>query len=359
MNMSDEDTGLGYYAGIVQGVASFLDELFDYGDITAFRTKYHLSIDHNGSGVHDMVRCVPKTQKHSPVGVEASLDIQYITSTGNEIQTEHWSTPGKQPGAPDNEPFVKFLAAVSAAPDAPSVFSMSYGDPEDGMSKSYATRCGTEFMKAGARGISLIAASGDSGVGCALSGFVATFPASCPFVTGVGAVSGGTPGHSPTGEEVADLSGGGFSNIFIRPSYQDAAVKAYLSSAILPEKKNFNADGAGFPDIAGQGIGFDVATSGFFYPISGTSAASPSAAGAFALLAQQRLSAGKERLGWLNPFLYSLGATNPGNAFNDVTTGTNTHCGEDSGFGAAKGWDPVTGFGTLNYGQLVTPFCNA
>ena len=40
---------------------------------------------------------------------------------------------------------------------------------------------------------------------------------------------GGTPGQTPTGESVADLSGGGFSNYFSRPSYQDLAVKKYKS----------------------------------------------------------------------------------------------------------------------------------
>ena len=159
------------------------------------------------------------------------MDVQYITSTGNEIATEHWSTAGAQPGNPENEPFVKWLTDVaSAGDDVPSLFSISYGDEETGVSYAYAQRCSVEFQKAGARGISLLAASGDSGVGCGTAGFIPTFPASCPYVTGVGAVTGGTPGQSPTGENVADLSGGGFSNYFARPSYQDDAVKAYVSS---------------------------------------------------------------------------------------------------------------------------------
>ena len=219
---------------------------------------------------------------------------------------------------------------------------------------SCAQRCSVEFQKAGARGISLFAASGDGGVGCGTNGFVPTFPASCPYVTGVGAVTGGTPGSSPTGEGVADISGGGFSNYFTRPAYQDTAVRRYLATgSSIPDKKNWNATGAGFPDIAAQGILFDVCTEDFFYPYSGTSAACPSATGVMATLAQQRLDNNMTKLGWLNPFFYQIGAADEGvNAFNDVTDGVNVHCGDDTGFSATKGWDPVSGWGTLNYGKM-------
>ena len=219
-----------------------------------------------------------------------------------------------------------------------------------------------EFQKAGVRGISLLAASGDGGVGCGTNGFIPTFPASCPYVTGVGATEGGQAGQSPTGEGVADLSGGGFSNYFARPAYQDIVVAAYIKAAgaSIPAQNNWNASGAGFPDIAAQGILFDVCTENFFYPYSGTSAACPSATGIIATLAQQRLTANKTKLGWLNPLLYKIGAANVGvNAFNDVTDGTNTHCGDDTGFSAAKGWDPVSGWGTLNYGKLKPLFLAA
>ena len=53
-------------------------------------------------------------------------------------------------------------------------------------------------------------------------------------------------------------------------------------------------------------------------------------------------------LGFLNPFLYSTGAS----ALNDITSGDNPGCDTD-GFPAIPGWDPVTGFGTPNFGKLV------
>ena len=99
-------------------------------------------------------------------------------------------TNGTQPGNPENEPFVAWLTSVASAVDPPSVFSISYGDEENGVSYEYAQRCSVEFQKAGVRGITLLAASGDGGVGCGTAGFIPTFPASCPYVTGVGAVQG-------------------------------------------------------------------------------------------------------------------------------------------------------------------------
>merc|ERR1711865_772799 len=41
----------------------------------------------------------------------------------------------------------------------------------------------------------------------------------------------------------------------------------------------------------------------------------------------------------------------PAGAFNDVTKGSNPGC-DTQGFPAAKGWDPVTGWGTPDFGKI-------
>jgi len=56
------------------------------------------------------------------------------------------------------------------------------------------------------------------------------------------------------------------------------------------------------------------------------------------------------KLGWLNPLIYKLGASN--SPFNDVVDGGNNYCDEAGGFSAARGWDAATGWGTLNYGLM-------
>ena len=78
-------------------------------------------------------------------------------------------------------------------------------------------------------------------------------------------------------------------------------------------------------------------------------------AGIVSLLNEERLKAGKPRMGFLNPFLYANA-----DAFNDVTQGTNAQgrgSGPDSavpfGFACAKGWDAATGLGTPRFDKLL------
>jgi tripeptidyl-peptidase-1 len=49
-----------------------------------------------------------------------------------------------------------------------------------------------------------------------------------------------------------------------------------------------------------------------------------------------------------NPFIYQNG-----DAFNDVTTGSNPGTGQE-GFTAVKGWDAATGWGTPDATKLLT-----
>ena len=96
-------------------------------------------------------------------------------------------------------------------------------------------------------------------------------------------------------------------------------------------------------------VNFDTCTQDFFYPVSGTSAASPTVAGIFGLLNEVRAEAGKSPLGFLNPMLYSSGfAAN----FNDCSSGKNDYCNSPEAFPATAGWDAATGCGSPNYVKL-------
>jgi tripeptidyl-peptidase-1 len=106
-------------------------------------------------------------------------------------------------------------------------------------------------MKVGMRGVSVLIAAGDSGAGGNCTGAVETpdFPASSPWVTTVGGLSGGGAGAIPTHEAADTIGGGGFSDAFPQPSYQSEAVAAYLSSnAKLPPAADFHAKGRGYPE---------------------------------------------------------------------------------------------------------------
>ena len=125
-----------------------------------------------------------------------------------------------------------------------NVISISYGEQEDDLPTNYQQRQCAEFMKLGMQGVSVVIASGDSGVaarstddgnadGCLGKGevFNPDFPASCPYITAAGATYL-PPGASAQGDnEVAVTrfpSGGGFSNIYPIPSYQKNHIATYL-----------------------------------------------------------------------------------------------------------------------------------
>merc|ERR1711924_87523 len=221
------------------------------------------------------------------------------------------------------------------------------GEDESSVSEAYATRINLEFVKAGTRGISLMFASGDDGVGsdCKKGMFDSKWPAASPYVTAVGGSEG-----AKVPESAAGLSSGGFSYRYAQPSWQQSAVSKYLKStpAGLPSSSKFNATGRAFPDVSAQAVNFVVVNNGFAMPgVSGTSAACPTFSAVIGLLNDLRVAGGKKVLGFLNPWIYqNLGA------FNDVTKGSNPGC-STQGFPAAAGWDPATGVGTPNYAKMA------
>lgn len=205
-------------------------------------------------------------------------------------------------------------------------------------------------MKAGARGISLLYASGDEGANCQSGKYVPETPSSSPWVTAVGGTKPASGFPAPGSEAAIGLSSGGFSDYFAMPDYQKSVVQTYLSKSGLPSTSKYgvNVSGRAYPDIAAQATNFCVPP--FGCGIAGTSCATPTASGIIAALNDARLAAGKSSLGFLNPLLYSLGGTD---SFQDITTGSGSGCLFGSGWPATEGWDAVTGLGTLNYKNMV------
>ncbi|KAJ7639286.1 tripeptidyl peptidase A [Roridomyces roridus] len=305
------------------------------------------------------------SQNASDAGVEANLDTQFAFGLTFPAASTFYSTAGEPPFIPDigtptdtNEPYAQWLDFVLSHPSPPLVISTSYGDDEQTVPESFAKRACAGFAQLGARGVTLTASSGDGGVGdgdpdpatqqCITNdgtnrtAFIPGFPASCPFITAVG-------GTFLVPETAVPFSGGGFSNFFARPSYQDAAVEGFLNK--LPKGTFaglFNPNGRAIPDVSAQSVNFRVFVAGEPNLVAGTSASSPAFAGFIGLLNDGRLKKGLPPLGFVNPLLYSKAAS----GFNDITTGNNPGCGTE-GFNATKGWDAVTGLGTPNFGKLL------
>lgn len=322
-----------------QAVTAFLGQYYRETDLQSFYKTYYPLL--SGTPIYNVVG-----PNALPGGVEAALDVDYMTTLGSGVKTEFWSFPGNAPDNAENEPFLDFLYYLGNTTDAPYVFSTSYGEDEDSVSLDYATRINQEFAEQGLRGISFLFASGDSGVGSAFGActtYTPQYPSDSPYVTAVG----GTTGIAP--ETAASLSSGGFSNRWPQPSWQAQAVAGFLmTSTKLPAAGLYNVSGRAFPDIAAQATNFAVVNNGITYPsVAGTSCSSPTAGGIIGLLNDARLAAGKTPLGFLNPLLYEVGS-----AFTDITAGTNPGCGT-VGFTAQAGWDPVTGFGTPNFDKLL------
>jgi len=203
-------------------------------------------------------------------------------------------------------------------------------------------------------------AAGDSGAGggCSITDddkFEPDYPACSPYVTAVGGLHGGTPGSTPLGEIVWIDGGGGFSNFSPRQSWQDSAITTYLANnKKLPASTRYNATGRGFPDIGAQAVDFNIIVDGKDEAVDGTSCASPTAGGIFALLNDLRLQNSMAPIGFANPLIYSL-ASKYSDAFNDVTDGYNKGCSGSAtdGFYADTDWDAASGNGSPNYETLA------
>ncbi|TDL21547.1 subtilisin-like protein [Rickenella mellea] len=274
---------------------------------------------------------------------EANLDIQYTIGVASGVPTTFISV-----GLNNTDHLGGFLDIITflqkqASP--PQVLTTSYAQNEDTVSQTLANSLCNAYMQLGARGVSILFASGDGGVSgsqyARCTNFVPTFPSVCPFMTSVGATTASNP------ETAATFSSGGFSNVFTAPSYQYSAVSAYLTSIGTLNSGKFNKAGHAFPDVSAQGQNIEIVVGGKTGVVSGTRCSSPIFASIVSLLNDRLVAAGKPVLGFLNPFLYA----NPW-AFNDVTTGSNLGC-NTTGFPAKEGWDPVTGLGTPNFAKLL------
>jgi len=158
-------------------------------------------------------------------------------------------------------------------------------------------------------------------------------------------VVGGTELKLQAGMETGwNRSGGGPSNAFTQPNWQKGTG--------VPANQHRD-----IPDIAFDAscaTRYVIVWNGSQYTFCGTSAAAPIFAGIIADIAQ---AAGK-RLGFLNPTLYSLAASDP-TVFHDITSGCSVNKPNASesiittGYCAHTGWDFVTGWGSIDALRLA------
>jgi tripeptidyl-peptidase-1 len=361
--------------------AGYLEEYAIYDDLETFTEMYapyaigaNFTVETVNGGLN--LQNAPEIDS-----IEANLDIQYAVAMSYPIPVTYYSTGGRGPLVPDldqpdpedvsNEPYLEFFSYILKLPQSelPQTLTTSYGEDEQSVPASYARQVCNMIGQLGARGVSVLFSSGDTGVGSACqtndgkktTRFLPIFPAACPWVTSVG----GTRGVQP--ERAVYFSSGGFSDLWPRPAYQDKAVKAYLKGLGSQWKGLYNPNGRGFPDVAAQGYRYHVidrngGTEQQDLLIGGTSASAPTFAAIVALLNNARVSAHLPPLGFLNPWLYQVAYK----GLNDIVDGGSTGCtGVDAYSGlatpfvpyaswnATTGWDPVTGLGTPDFRKLL------
>ncbi|KAM3549366.1 hypothetical protein ARSEF4850_008891 [Beauveria asiatica] len=261
-----------------------------------------------------------------------------------------------------------------------NVISFSYGWDEEDYPAGYLEASSPTFAchPLGLQGTTLVFSSGDSGVAGGNGGFCLgknqeifrpQVGAACPFVTAVGST------YLASGQQVGSAeqattsfgSGGGFSNIWDAPSYQQSAVSSFFANydpnfpfyttteGKVPSGGGvYNRAGRAYPDIAAVGDNGVIVFDGQVKRSGGTSMSAPIVAAIFTRINEERINKGKKPIGFANPTLYK----NPG-AFNDITiggqSGDGNTCG-GRGFSTAPGWDPVTGLGTPKYPELLKVF---
>ncbi len=207
------------------------------------------------------------------------------------------------------------------------------------------------FLEAAAQGQTFFASAGDTGSFCPLpvvgmNGVPAgaplvSYPASSPYVVGVGGTTLLTDASGNYSSEIAWYSGGGGLSQFESSPYWQSPASLVLSET---------GDRA-VPDIAydaDPNSGALVYVNGAPEAVGGTSLSSPLALGAWA-----RAVSNNAKLGFASPRLYGLyspattGGTYPKGGFHDITLGTNGL------YPATVGFDLDTGLGTMIVNQIT------
>jgi kumamolisin len=286
-------------------------------------TVVAVSVDHGTNS--------PTGSANGPDG-EVMLDVEVTGSIAPKARIAVYFAPNTDAGFLD-----AITTAIHDTTNRPSVISISWGGPESTWTSQAMTAMDDAFQAAATMGITVCAASGDSGSSDgATGGDHVDFPASSSFALACGGTSLRAGSTAISSETVwndgasGGASGGGVSTFFQLPAWQKN-LKAHNA------KGNATAlTMRGVPDVAGDAdpeTGYNVRVDGTDTVIGGTSAVAPLWA---ALIARINAINGKPT-GFANPLLYASPS-----GLRDVTKGNN------GDFEAAAGWDACTGLGSPN-----------
>jgi kumamolisin len=311
-----------------------------------------------------------------PPGGETTLDLEVLDGIVPDLdELEVFENNS------DTSGLLRAVVQPFVTPDAkPQVISISLGlceaasqSVDGGASIRAAER---EFSLMAATGITVLAASGDSGSatcsdsrGAPVHQLAVSYPGSSPWVTSVGgtnlALNAANQIQSEivwndTNQDPGAAGGGGISRLFARPSYQGGI---NLPGTAATANRRLVPDVSGLADVApgyttyctAQPECINSQSSNPWQTVGGTSASTPLLAGGIALVNQDLHRQGKQFVGRLNPLLYLLArSSSAAGIFYDVTSYGNDVgpyipgngqplgcCSAGPGFDAASGWGSV------------------
>jgi PKD repeat protein len=304
---------------------------------------------------------VPTTADLNASGTNPDWDVEDAL----DVEWSHAAAPGaaiEMVFSPNAGAGLYFAIDWVVAHHAADILSMSWGEPEVGVYDPATMPCssacnastdgsfdilGPVLELAAAEGMTAFAASGDCGAADGTTGVSVSYPASDPYVTGVGATALTT---QPNGTYVSETAWNGNSSAASGGCSNEGGSGGGFS--VLPHPwwqvgpGTVASNGRGVPDVAMIGAGASpvwVLTQTAWLRVSGTSVGTPIWAGLGALADQH--AAGS--LGLLNPSLYRIldGSGYAAN-FHEIVEGSN-------GYSTHAGWNPVTGIGTPIFGNLI------
>jgi subtilase family serine protease len=309
---------------------------------------------------------------------ETTLDVEWAHAIAPGANIVLVETPGKE--LPNGAGFVQMMAAENYVINKRigDVISQSFSLPEQNFGRAAIMRLRYAYRNAYRHHVSVLAATNDNGVTgpTGTGGYyphrVVQWPATDPLVTAVGGTALHLgPGGGRTYPDTAWndtynpwvsaalnnptpwpwATSGGLSVIFKRPHYQDGVRRIVRSRRGVPDISMSAAFSAGVVSYSS----YLTATAGWG-PVGGTSEATPEFAGIVAIADQYA----HRRLGLVNRYLYTLAARHaPGLV--DVTQGNNSVAFAlpsggtyaIKGYQAKRGYDLVTGLGTLHASSLI------
>ncbi len=241
------------------------------------------------------------------------------------------------------------------------IISESYGWPTVG-NNAYFEQVHTLHLSMSAQGITYLCASGDTGV-AGIQTY--PYPDEDPDVLVVGGTSVFTDNSgNRVSESVWNNSTGAAGGGYSQTSETFNALPTYQRGSGVPNNLPFRLS----PDIsldADPETGYEIFIGdSLSLGWGGTSCASPTAAGSFALVEQQLIAKGaltanadgNRRLGRVNDLIYSFNGDST--VFFDVTTGNNGTLLNNIPSDATVGWDTASGWGAPNFNGFVNKVLN-